>query len=249
MPRMVQPLRSDERSLPKPVSFRVTQAEQDAIDRCVIMFGLAKEGADLGPHRGEACRRLAAAAVNGAIVADMTDEDRAKLDRLVAAQSTTLARYAMTATRSSVLLSLLREAPEHDAAGAPPPAPDVKAFVAAAPIHETAVREAAAREAAAVTPAPAEQEAPAVTPAPAEQEAPAVTPAAAELHEVDVGVLQEALIAAMNAGETAASIAAELEVSPSAIRGFKSTGKGLGAERRKDLARILREKGHLKDGS
>ena len=225
MPRMVQPLRSDERSLPKPVSFRVTQAEQDAIDRCVIMFGLAKEGADLGPHRGEACRRLAAAAVNGAIVADMTDEDRAKLDRLVAAQSTTLARYAMTATRSSVLLSLLREAPEHDAAGAPPPAPDVKAFVAAAPIHETAVREAAAREAAAVTPAPA------------------------ELHEVDVGVLQEALIAAMNAGETAASIAAELEVSPSAIRGFKSTGKGLGAERRKDLARILREKGHLKDGS
>ena len=222
---MVQPLRSDERSLPKPVSFRVTQAEQDAIDRCVIMFGLAKEGADLGPHRGEACRRLAAAAVNGAIVADMTDEDRAKLDRLVAAQSTTLARYAMTATRSSVLLSLLREAPEHDAAGAPPPAPDVKAFVAAAPIHETAVREAAAREAAAVTPAPA------------------------ELHEVDVGVLQEALIAAMNAGETAASIAAELEVSPSAIRGFKSTGKGLGAERRKDLARILREKGHLKDGS
>ena len=237
MPRMVQPLRSDERSLPKPVSFRVTQAEQDAIDRCVIMFGLAKEGADLGPHRGEACRRLAAAAVNGAIVADMTDEDRAKLDRLVAAQSTTLARYAMTATRSSVLLSLLREAPEHDAAGAPPPAPDVKAFVAAAPIHETAVREAAAREAAAVTPAPAEQEAPAVTPAPA------------ELHEVDVGVLQEALIAAMNAGETAASIAAELEVSPSAIRGFKSTGKGLGAERRKDLARILREKGHLKDGS
>ena len=234
---MVQPLRSDERSLPKPVSFRVTQAEQDAIDRCVIMFGLAKEGADLGPHRGEACRRLAAAAVNGAIVADMTDEDRAKLDRLVAAQSTTLARYAMTATRSSVLLSLLREAPEHDAAGAPPPAPDVKAFVAAAPIHETAVREAAAREAAAVTPAPAEQEAPAVTPAPA------------ELHEVDVGVLQEALIAAMNAGETAASIAAELEVSPSAIRGFKSTGKGLGAERRKDLARILREKGHLKDGS
>ena len=225
MPRMVQPLRSDERSLPKPVSFRVTQAEQDAIDRCVIMFGLAKEGADLGPHRGEACRRLATAAVNGAIVADMTDEDRAKLDRLVAAQSTTLARYAMTATRSSVLLSLLREAPEHDAAGAPPPAPDVKAFVAAAPIHETAVREAAAREAAAVTPAPA------------------------ELHEVDVGVLQEALIAAMNAGETAASIAAELEVSPSAIRGFKSTGKGLGAERRKDLARILREKGHLKDGS
>lgn len=231
MPRMVQPLRSDERSLPKPVSFRVTQAEQDAIDRCVIMFGLAKEGADLGPHRGEACRRLAAAAVNGAIVADMTDADRAKLDRLVAAQSSTLARYAMTATRSSVLLSLLREAPEHDAA---PPALDVKALVAAAPVVEAAVREAAAREAAAVTPAPAEQEAPAVTPA--------------ELHDVDA--LHDAFLAALAAGETVASIAAELGVSTQAIRGFKANArKGIGAERREDLARILRKKGHLKDGA
>ena len=224
MPRMVQPLRSDERSLPKPVSFRVTQAEQDAIDRCVLMFGLAKEGADLGPHRGEACRRLAAAAVNGVIVADMTDADRAKLDRLVDQQEAQLARLGARGfqpTRSTVLLSLLAAAPE------PTMEPTVKAFVAAAPELAAAVHEAAARKTVAV-------------PIAAEHEAPAPS---------DVDELHAALVAAMNAGETPSTIAAALDVSASAIRGFKSSRKGLGASRREELARILREKGYLKDGA
>lgn len=228
---MVQPLRSDERSLPKPVSFRVTQAEQDALDRCVVMFGLAKEGADLGPHRGEACRRLAAAAVNGVILADVTDADRAKLDRLVAAHEAQLARIGVQGlrpTRSSVLLSLLRAAPEP---GEEPPARDIKAFITSAPEHEAAVREAHARETAAVDPAP---------PAPtAAHEA----PAPAELPPVDA--LQAALTAAHEAGETLDGIASAIDVKPATLRTFRSAGRGIGAAKLQKLADVLRKGGHL----
>lgn len=226
---MVQPLRSDARTLDKPVSFRVTQAERDAIDRCAAQLGipgLGGEAPEAGVRRAKAYRDLAAAAVTGVIVADMTDADRAKLDRLVAAQSTTLARYAMTATRSSVLLSLLREAPEHDAA---PPALDVKALVAAAPVVEAAVREAAAREAAAVTPAPAEHEAPAP---------PAELPPPAEL--------QAALDLAHEAGEMD-ELASAIGVKSNTLRSFRSRGTGIGYEKLQKLVPLLRAKGHLKD--
>lgn len=222
---MAQPTRADEKSLKVPVAFRVTQAEQDDIDKAAEI---------LGPElpersRGAALRHLARLVAHGALILPLSDDDRAALDRLVEQQAADLARigvHGMQPTPASVLLSLVHKAThEAPAPVIPVSTTDVKAFAAAAPIHEAAVREAAA------VPVPVTE------------------PAPAELHAVDVDVLHAAFLDALNAGETVASIAAELEVTTSAIRGFKGdASKGIGAERREDLARILREKGHLKDG-
>lgn len=221
---MAQPTRADEKSLKVPVAFRVTQAEQDDIDKAAEILG-----AELPERsRGAALRHLAHLVANGALILPLSDNDRAALDRLVEKQAADLARigvHGMQPTPASVLLSLVHKATQEAPAPViPVSTTDVQAFVAAAPVHEAAVREVAAREGVAVTPAPIAAE-----------------------HEPTPAMLQDALTAAMEATETAGSIATAIGITASAIRGFKSKGTGLGAERRAELAAYLREKGFLKD--
>jgi hypothetical protein len=218
---MVQPRRADEPAN-KVIAFRVTPAERDEFNRLIDI--LAPELPDRS--LGAALRRLAHDALHGVVV-PLTDDDRAKLDRLVAARVAELARLGVHEARvtpASMLVTLLRAAPvaEHEAA---------------APTHEEPVEAIPKRRRGKAAPTHEEP----VEAIPKRRRGKAA-PTHEEPVEADMETVRADLAAALDAkSATPADLAAAIGVTTSTISHFKSGRRGMVADKVQKLAEYLRE--------